>query len=183
MIVTELPQKIIAGDTVEWTESLSDFPADSSWVVTYSFTGPKGQFSSGHAANGSDHDISIATDDLDAGRYDFQKKVTDGSTTHTLAFGYVEVEPDLAGDSGAVDRREYAEIALDNIEAMLQGKASRDQTSYSLNGRALSRYSVEELQTWRAQLRSEVRGIRAKKRMRSGGKSHRNIRLRMPGNV
>ncbi len=176
--IVELPRRITIGDTITWDETLSDFPASASWVVSYNFTGADGQFSSAHAAVGDLHRITIDTDDLDEGHYEYTKKVTDTSETFTLESGILDVDPDLSADTTAVDRRSYAAIALENIEAMLKGKATKDQTSYSLNGRALSRYSIDELTEWRAQLRVEVRGERQKARRKSGGKSHANVRAR-----
>ena len=180
MTLTELPRRITVGDTVTWDESSSDFPASASWVISYNFTSPIAQFSSTHAAVGDDHRITIDTTELDPGRYQYTKKVTDTTETFTLESGEVEVLPDLSADTAGVDRRQYAEIALEAIEAVLEGKASKDQTSYSLNGRALSRYSPAELNEWRASLRVDVRDIRAKARRASGGKSHANVHVRFP---
>jgi len=182
--LVELPRRITIGDTITWDEALADFPASASWVVTYNFTNATAQFVSTHAIVDVDnHRIAIVTTDLEVGRYEYAKKVTDTTTTHTLERGVLDVLPDLSADAAGVDRRAYAEIALENIEAMLLGKATKDQTSYSLNGRALSRYSVSELQEWRASLRAEVRDLREIDRRRSGGKSHANVRARMSSNV
>lgn len=183
MTLTELPRRITIGDTVTWDETLSDYPAGASWVLSYNFTSHEAQFNSAHAAAGDDHRITIDTTELEVGRYEYSKKVTDTSETFTLETGYIFVEPDLSADKSAVDRRSYAEIALANIEDMLQGKATKDQTSYSLNGRALSRYSIDELQTWRASLKAEVRTERATARRESGGKSHANVRARFSSDI
>lgn len=173
-----LPRRITIGDTVTWDETLADFPASAPWILSYNFTGPLATFKSTHAAVGDDHRITIVTTELEVGAYDYQKKVSDGvSISFTLERGEVFVDPDLSADDAGVDRRPYAVIALENIEALLQGKATKDQTSYSLNGRALSRYSIAELQEWRAQLRSEVADIKQAKRRKSGGKSHANVHL------
>jgi len=183
MTLTELPRRITIGDTVTWDESLTDYPASASWVLSYSFTSAADNFASGHAAVVDDHRITITTTDLEVGRYDYAKKVTDGASVFTLERGVIHIDPDLSADQSGVDRREYARIALDNIEAVLAGKASRDQSSYSLNGRALSRYSPSELNEWRAQLRAEVRDLDAKARIAGGGKSHANVRMRFPSAI
>lgn len=184
MTLTELPVRITIGDTVTWDESLSDYPASDSWIVSYNFTNKDAQFSSAHAiVDVDDHRITIDTSDLEDGSYDYTKKVTDTSETFTLERGTLEVEPDLSADTAGVDRRSFAAIALANIEDMLKGKATKDQTSYSLNGRALSRYSVDELREWRAELRVEVRGEQQKVRVRNGKKSHANVRARMSSAV
>ena len=182
-IIVELPRRITVGDTITWDETLNDFPASASWVVTYNFTSKDARFVSAHAAVADDHRITIATDELEDGHYDWAKKVTDGSETFTLERGILDVDPDLSADTTGVDRRSYAAIALESIEAMLKGKATKDQTSYSLNGRALSRYSIDELTLWRAQLRSEVRDERQKARRKSGGKPHTNVKSRFSSAV
>jgi len=181
--IVALPRRITVGDTITWDETLDDFPATASWVVTYNFTSKDAQFVSGHAPVGADHRITIVTTDLEEGHYDWAKKVTDGTSTHTLERGILDVDPDLSADTTGVDRRSYAAIALEAIEALLKGKATKDQTSYSLNGRALSRYSLDELNDWRAQLRSEVRDERQKARRKSGGKSHANVKARFSSAV
>ncbi len=183
MTLTELPTRITIGDTVTWSESFSDYPAGDSWVLKYHFTSPDAFFASTHAADGDDHTITIVTTDLEVGRYLYAKKITDGSQVFTLERGFIYVDPDLSADTAGVDRRKYAEIALGNIEAILLGKATKDQSSYSFNGRALSRYSPAELNEWRASLRIEVADLKQSARRKSGGKSHRNVRLRLPGNV
>jgi uncharacterized small protein (DUF1192 family) len=176
--IVELPRRITIGDTITWDETLDDFPASVLWVVTYSFTSKDTNFQSGHAAVVDDHRITIVTTSLKEGHYAWTKKVTDGTSTFTLESGILDVDPDLSADTAGVDRRSYAAIALDAIEALLKGKATKDQTSYSLNGRALSRYSIDELREWRAQLRVEVRDEDQKARRKSGGKSHANVRAR-----
>lgn len=181
--IVELPRRITIGDTITWDETLDDFPASASWVVTYNLTSKDARFVSTHAAVGDDHRITIVTTSLEEGHYDWAKKITDGSSTFTLAFGILDVDPDLSADTTGVDRRSYAAITLEAIEALLQGKATKDQTSYSLNGRALSRYSIDELTAWRAQLRSEVNDERQKARRKSGGKSHANVKTRFSSAV
>jgi uncharacterized small protein (DUF1192 family) len=183
MTLTELPRRITIGDTVTWDETLTDYPAGTSWVLSYSFTGPTARFGSSHTAVGDDHRITIVTTDLEVGHYEYAKKVTDTSETFTLERGFIDVDPDLSADAAGVDRRSFAEITLEAIEAMLKGKATKDQTSYSLNGRALSRYSIAELNEWRATLRVEVRDEKQKARRLAGGKSHQNVRVRMNSNV
>lgn len=179
-VIVELPRRITIGDTITWDETLSDFPASASWVVTYNFTSKDARFVSGHAAVVDDHRITIDTTDLEEGHYAWTKKVTDTSETFTLESGILDVDPDLSADTTGVDRRSYSAIALEAIEALLKGKATKDQTSYSLNGRALSRYSIDELTEWRSQLRVEVRDEDQKARRKSGGKSHANVHVRFP---
>jgi len=186
MTLTELPPRIVIGDTVFWDETLPDYLSTASWVLKYHFTSPNDQFSSTHLAgfDGS-HRVTIDTTNLEPGRYEYAKKIAGGvgSETFTLERGYLVVDPDLSADTTGVDRREFAEKALENIELMLVGKASKDQSSFSLNGRALSRYSIAELRDWRGALKTEVADLRQKARRAAGGKSHQNVHLRMSSDV
>ena len=182
-VIIELPRRITIGDTVSWDETLTEFPASAAWVLSYSFTGPNTRFASSHVAVGPDHRLTIDTTNLEIGHFDYAKKITDGSETFTLERGFIDVDPDLSADIAGVDRRSFAAITLENIEALLKGKATKDQTSYSLNGRALSRYSIDELNDWRAKLRVEVRDERQKARRAAGGKSHRNVHARFSSGV
>lgn len=183
MILTELPLNIRIGDTTLWTEADSVHPAPT-WTVRYFFTNKDSHFTSVlSVANGADHDLVITTAELEEGEYDYVRKVTDGSETFTTEEGTVTVLPDLEADESGVDRRAYAVTALANIEAVLLGKASKDQTSYSLNGRALSRYSPDELREWRGSLRAEVRDLDNKARIKRGGKSHSHVATRFSSAV
>ena len=55
------------------------------------------------------------------------------------------------------DLRTPAEKTLEAIEALLQGKATQDQSSVSYNGRSISRFSWEELQNARDRIRREIK--------------------------
>jgi len=77
----------------------------------------------------------------------------------TLRRGTMLLE--IAYGSGAVtstgmDLRSWARISLENIEAVLQTKASRDQKQYQIAGRSLERYDFAELVQIRNWLRAEV---------------------------
>ncbi len=75
MTLTGLPKRITVGDTITWDESLADFPASDSWVVSYNFTSRVAQFSSGHAiVDVDDHRITIDTSELEEGKYDMRKR-------------------------------------------------------------------------------------------------------------
>ena len=70
------------------------------------------------------------------------------------------------------DLRSHAKKCLDNIEAVLENRASVDQSSFSIAGRSLSRMSVDELLTFRdrykAEYLQEIKAARIKNKQRSG---------------
>ena len=55
-----------------------------------------------------------------------------------------------------VDPRSHAEIMVDKIETVLQGRADADVLSYSINGRSLSKIPPQELVEWRDYYKREA---------------------------
>ena len=67
--------------------------------------------------------------------------------------GRTEITINLANTNA--DLRSHAKKVLDAIEAVIEGRATIDQSSFSLGGRSLSRMSVEELMTFRDRYKAE----------------------------
>ena len=84
--------------------------------------------------------------------------------------GRTTVEKNLANTNA--DLRSHAKKVLDNIQAVLENRASIDQSSFSIAGRSLSRMSVDELLTFRdrykAEYLQEIKEARIKNKQRSG---------------
>ena len=55
------------------------------------------------------------------------------------------------------DRRSHAEIMVAQIDALLEGRAKSDVSSYSIKSRSLTKLSIEELIMWRDYYLNEVR--------------------------
>jgi hypothetical protein len=67
---------------------------------------------------------------------------------------------------------------LDAIEALIEGRATADVSTYSINGRSLTKLSIDELQKWRGVYRAEYNAeLRRKKQLRGRGASNQ-IRVR-----
>ena len=160
-IPTTEPLSFRAGDTVKWKRSLSDYPA-TSWTLKYFLVNSSGQIAITATADGADHLVSLAATDTagySAGKYRVQARVESaGGEKYTIetAVDVIEVKPDLSAASTGYDYREHCEIALENIEAVLQNKATADNYSYSLAGRSLSKYSWTELIEARDYYRAEL---------------------------
>lgn len=183
---TTPPRSFTQGDTVTWTESLSDFKA-SLYTLTYRFVSKDGIFDATITANGEDFDVVIAkadTEDMVDGEFEWQKRVTkiSDSTVQTLCTGRSRVLKNYAtiSDGEAYDPRSFAEKTLANIRVVLEGKATRDQSSYSVNGRSLSRYSYDELLTAERDFAARVRMERNAAVRRRGGKSRRTVMAMFP---
>jgi hypothetical protein len=68
--------------------------------------------------------------------------------------GEFEVIQDL--DNSGADPRTHAEIMLNKIESLLQGRADKDVSSYSIQGRSIAKMSIVDLLQWRDYYRKEV---------------------------
>lgn len=166
------PSRLISGDTWEWTrEWAADYPSPT-WTLTYYFrhasTLEAKTFTGASDGSGG---FSIAVPAADTkeyapGRWSFVARVSSGAVVHTVARGFVEVLPDYA-DEGA-DHRTYNERCLDAIEAVREGRASTDQSSYTINDRSVGRMSWDELEEAWTKFRNLVaaeRGIKTSRVM------------------
>lgn len=160
------PLNVTQGDSLAWArDDLTDYPA-SSWTLTFYFTGSAGAFKIIATADGDDFDVAATIAETAAwlvGFYSWQARVDDGADAkHTVDSGRFEV---LLGFDGATvsDQRSHNRIMVDALEAMLQGKASRDQKSYKLpDGRELEKLDLREvadlLDLYTNRLRAEEAG-------------------------
>ena len=84
--------------------------------------------------------------------------------------GKIEVLEDLSAISGVHDGRTHAKKVLDAIMAVLENRATKDQESYSIAGRTLSRTPLADLQTLRDRYRGEyTQELRAEKAAKGEG--------------
>ena len=99
--------------------------------------------------------------------YQWQSYLTRNSDSEriTIDSGYIEVRPNR--DLATTDPRSHYKIVLDAVEAVLEKRATKDQEAYSINGRSLTRTSIEELMklrdTYRGKYVAEINRHRAKK--------------------
>ena len=71
-----------------------------------------------------------------------------------LESGEWEVVQNISTDT-STDPQSHARKVLTAIEAVIEGRASVDQSSYSIAGRSLSRMGVDELLLFRDRYRAE----------------------------
>lgn len=179
MRIERLPPELTSGDGVDWIETVPLYAAPD-FQVHYQFVSGKQRWSIESTADGSDHVLAIPGEksgDLIPGVYSWQRQVIQASDGErlTIGRGRIEVLPNFAElDSG--DFRSWAEIALENVEAVLAKKATADQASYSINGRSLSRYSIVDLTDLRDYLRREVARLRRRERQKRGKSAGRKVR-------
>lgn len=182
-IPTQEPSSFIAGDTVQWTKSLSDYPA-STWTLTYEFRGNVRK-TVVCTADGDDF-LATITAAISAtyppGEYAFFGRVSSGAEVHTIpeACGTMVVSGNPSVGTSAQDRRTHARKMLDAIEAMLEGVASRFEQSYTIDipggsNRMLSTVSRDELIRFRSHYAQLVAQEKNAERIAQGQPSRNRI--------
>ena len=156
-----IPKSIRAGDTLKFTDSVTEYPAGDGWVLSYNLSNKDGFFSIASTASGDKHNFNIphtSTQNYKTGSFKYAAKVTDGTDVYTISDGTIEVLPDIS--NGAADHRHHVQKVLDALEAMFEGKATHDQSYYTIGGRSLARLSPDELLKWRDKYRAELLSLK-----------------------
>lgn len=143
-IPTTEPASVTAGDTIQWTKALPDYPASAGWVLSYAFTGP-GNISITGTASGDDHAVTVAAATSAAwaaGSYIGQAYVTKTTERYTVASG---LQLAVAANLATVSGLSWARRCVVAIRATLEGKASSDMLSTKINDKELRKYTPAEL--------------------------------------
>lgn len=145
------PTELVAGDTAKWRVYEQDY-LPGTWTISYSFVSSLGRIQITGSNNGDNTHLITATAattaDWSPGSYYYQVYATSGSERYCLREGYIEIKANFATHSAGLDARSHTKKVLDALEAMIEGKASKDQAGYSIAGRSLQRMSPSELIDW-----------------------------------
>jgi hypothetical protein len=179
------PEKIVIGDYLLWkrTDLVSDYPlADYSmeYVARLTAGGSTEIKVAATETNGTyvfEVD-SVTSATYAAGFYHWQLEVTKTSTGDRVVIetGTFTAVEDL--DVNGADPRSHAEIMITKIESLLQGKGDADVSSYSIQGRSLTKLSYQELIQARDYFRKEYAKERQKERALAGETTGATILVR-----
>jgi hypothetical protein len=181
---TTEPQRFSIGDFVQWKREdiVGDYPVathSAEWVA--------------RLAHGSSSEIKVAATEastyylftinstdsasFDQGHYHWQLEITETSTSNRIIIdtGTLDIHYDLDDN---VDPRSHAQIMIDKIESILQGKADADVASYSINGRSLTKMSFEDLISARDFYRKEYAKELQKERAAQGDHTGATVLVR-----
>lgn len=148
---------------------LPAYPAGDGWALTLIMRGPAA-IDLVATADGDTHILSAAATTTAAwapGPYQVALRVTDGTQVVEVDEGLVRIVADLAGIAAGHDGRGHVRRVLDAIEAVIEGRATKDQESYKINNRELVRTPISELLKMRQTYRDEARRERAAARGQS----------------
>lgn len=162
-----IPDSFTAGTTLAIAVALTAYPPPG-WSLVLLLRGPE-QRDLASTPDDTLHAFSVTAADTaswSAGAYWYSLRATDGTEVHEIETGTLTVTPDLAAVAADYDGRSHAEKVLEAIEAVIEGRASKDQDSYRINNRELRRTPISQLLKLRDVYRQEVRRARAAKRGR-----------------
>lgn len=183
---TREPAELIAGDRWAWkrTDLGSDYPP-AAYQLKYSArlegSDPQ-EIEITAVASGSDFVVEVPgteTGKYVPGRYQYHVyivRISDSERVTLGGGGFFDVRANR--DKSADDPRTHAKKVLDAIEAVIEGRASKDQEEYSISGRQLRRTPIPELLKLRDVYRAEVRGQEASAKLAAGVGTGRKIQVR-----
>lgn len=157
------PLKIVAGDFIQWkkTSLAESYPpaTHSAEYVARITAGGASEITIPATERTSYYlfQVSSATSAaFTAGYYHWQLEVVETASGNRIVIerGDFEIIADL--DNNGADPRSHAEIMLAKIESLLEGRADKDVSSYSIQGRSISKMSISDLIQWRDYYRKEV---------------------------
>lgn len=145
------PISFVAGDTLVFEHDDPTYSVDD-WTLDYVSLKLSAGFSfTVTTGNGYTFSASVkASDTISwvAGTYRWLAQVSHNSNgeRHTVAEGTWDVIADYATlVSSGFDSRSHVKKVLDAIEAVIEGRATQDQMSYSIGNRSLARTPIPDL--------------------------------------
>ena len=175
------PSTLVLGDYWAWKrDDLADTYPISSYALTYEFHEDSG--------GGGNHKFTLtateandtyyieaassSTTSYSVGDYIWEAYITKAADSNRVMVdsGRTTITQNLANTNA--DLRSHAKKVLDAIEAVIENRATVDQSSFSIAGRSLSRMSIDELLTlknrYKAEYLKEIKEARIKNKQRSG---------------
>lgn len=157
---------LTAGDTWDFTTIVEGYPATDGWVLNYYLTpyttGIQVVLTATTAADGTSYRIQkspVESALIAAGDYTWTARVEKAGSEITVSQGLVTIEPQVAGRT-SFDGRSSARRIFEAIEAVIEGRASRDQEEYTIAGangsRQLKRTPIADLLVLRDRYKAEV---------------------------
>jgi hypothetical protein len=184
-IPCDVPDRLVAGDTWEWTRSHADYPISDGWLLSYAFVSltdvaqaPLEWDPLWVTDDGATWTITIPstiTAPLGEGTYRWREHVTLAARRYTPTEGLTQIESDLAeaATGSTVDETEALILKVRaEINARITGDGS-GMESYQVGGagasRAMALIPLEQLRSLLASLEAKV------SRLRHPGRFGRNI--------
>lgn len=179
------PLKIVVGDFIQWkkTALAESYPPAlySAEYVARVASGQSGEIKI-QAIESATYYLfqatSATTAAFEAGFYHWQLEITQTSSGNRIVVERGEFEAIADLDNNGADPRTHAEVMLDKIESLLEGRADKDVNSYSIQGRSISKMSIADLLQWRDYYRKEVLKERRDNAIAQGKPTKTTVKVR-----
>lgn len=178
-IPTFEPLSFNSGDTLSWTKSFPDYPS-SLWTLKYYFVNATVGNVTTATSSGSDYAITLAnsvTTLFPTGKLNWSAVVTNGTETHTLAQGVMDVLINLA-IQGTYDARSFVRKMYDLLSAAVEKRLPTGLENFTINGKSLSTMSNAELINQWEKFKGYVDQENNAEKINQGKKSKNNIFVR-----
>lgn len=179
------PSEIVVGDFIQWKRSdlVADYPPNlftATYVARITGGGNTEIQVVGTSSNGSylftaDSETSA---DFVPGYYHWQLEILRNSDDNRIVVDRGAFTAIVDLDQGGADPRSHAEIMLTKIESLLEGKADSDVANYSIQGRSLTKFGLDELLQWRDYYKSEVSRQKRLEEIKLGRQTAATVKVR-----
>lgn len=179
------PSEITAGLTYSWLLDYPDYlPVDGN-SINYYLLKEGSQIVISGADNGDgkhffEISASISTN-YEAGQYNFKVVAINGLNKREIKTGVMIVNPDYISNSSGYDTRTQNKKVLDAIQKNILGLASKAEKQYTINGKSLERFSLEDLMKAESKYKDLVRKEEEKNMIKSGLNSGKTIKVYFKG--
>ena len=164
------PKEITAGFTVEWSEAPSGYPSSSytlAATLIEKSTGTKSTITAVADGDGFAFTIPAATSaGYTSGDYRLYLYAVSGAEKYLIGQQDVTIKPNPLTATG--DIRDHVKKMLDAINATLEGRASQEYASMSIDGKSITQMDPDTLLRLRAYYVNEYRKLQNADRIANG---------------
>jgi hypothetical protein len=179
------PTEIVVGDFLQWKRSdlVADYPTDE-YTATYvaRITGGGSSEIQLEMTGQTTHYLATVSSetsaDFEVGEYHWQLEIVQDSSGNRIVVDLGDFKALADLDNNQADPRTHAEITLDKIESLIQGKADNDALEYEVANRKLKKYDFKQLIELRDYYKKEVAKEKAERDIKQGRKSSSTVKVR-----
>lgn len=158
------PREVVVGDFIQWKRSdiVADYPTatHSAEYVARITGGGASEIKITGTEGSADYYLFTVTSatsaDFVPGLYHWQLEITETASGNRIVVDLGDLRARADMDDNQADPRIHAEIMLDKINSILEGKADSDVGSYSIAGRSLTKMTFAELMDARDRYKAEI---------------------------
>jgi hypothetical protein len=171
---TQEPDSVVAGDTLQFTRSVEDYPSGDGWTLTYVLSGPDVyHFDATASTDSTGYSVSVAastTKNWIPGVYVVSAYVSNGTERFKVKPAYPKmiVAHDPASATAGGNQLSFAAKMLIQIESALLQIGAKTVSTASVNGQSYSLQNISELYKLQNQFEQRVANETNQARLNAG---------------